>query len=48
MRRTLSAANMCQDRSGCHLYGRAPLAQLVERLLRNEKVTGSIPVGGSE
>jgi hypothetical protein len=29
-------------------WGSAALAQLVERLTRNEKVAGSIPAGGPE
>lgn len=31
---------------GCPFAGFAALAQLVERLTRNEKVAGSIPAGG--
>lgn len=36
-------------KSGAHLFGVtcAFLAQLVEHLFRNQRVTGSIPVGGS-
>ena len=32
---------------GCRIKKRATLAQLVERLIRNQQVAGSIPAGGS-